>query len=176
MMLKKNLSVGLFALFILGCITSPLLDHEDAQAQGIDARTEEEKKDCPMLFEKQGLCASLEWVNKPTAGEQVNPGIFLLRFWQKAAGNAQGPYTKPTENISIRLYMPEHGHGVKNPKGMSPLTINEEKDANNVTVEGVYRVTSVYFSMSGNWDIEVYLKNEKKETVGEFKVSVHVED
>jgi hypothetical protein len=132
----------LLALVVLsGCGVSPLLNHVDADA--LEREREGVSDPCPLRFPGAGLCASLTWEVEP--GDQY--GEFLLRFWNEAQATAAGPYVDPTLTVAAQLWMPSMNHGSR------PAILVTRLDA------GVYRATRANFSMPGDWEIRVQLKN-----------------
>jgi hypothetical protein len=120
------------------CLESPLLNHIGApQNHGFTGDSSE----CPLSFEKEGLCAELTWVSYPE-GEEL--GVLNLNFWAKVGGAKSGPYLAPRGTPFVYLWMP-HGHGT------SPTEISGS--------DGQYKVTEVFFNMSGDWDFHVQLKS-----------------
>lgn len=146
----KALSVGLLVLPMMGCLESPLLNHADA-APKTDLRTTEERTVCPILFEKEKTCASLNWVRMPADGDK---GEFTLRFWSQESGTENGPYIDPGHAVFVKLWMSSMGHG------SSPVRTTQARDSGGIVVPGVFDVTDVYFVMPGAWQIIVQLKQD----------------
>jgi hypothetical protein len=93
---------------------------------------------CPLFFSTENLCATLDWVKKPT--EEVT-GSFTLKFYSPAIVMAD-----PKLDLKVVIWMPDMGHG------SSPVTITRKSI-------GSYDVDGVFFSMHGGWQIRVQLKN-----------------
>jgi hypothetical protein len=137
----RTLALG-FA-FLTGCGQSPLLHHLNAS----DVRpTSETPSDCPIAFDKEGLCAAIAWTKVPTDSEN---GSFTLTFWKKGAA---GDLTDPGDTVAVKLWMPAMGHG------SSLVSVAPTLDSNGRAVTGSFNATGVYFIMPGAWEIWVQLK------------------
>jgi hypothetical protein len=91
-------------------------------------------------YPKAGLQAELTWLeNSPVVG----PESRMLVQWR----NAQGEAVSLNGDFRVVLFMPDMGHG------SSPTKIAKLPD----TV-GLYRVTKMYFTMPGVWEVKVTLK------------------
>lgn len=134
------------ALALTSCGISPLFNHRQA-APASSAATgaiSSANAACPIVFPKAGLCASLEWMKKPTEDQTGSLG---LRFWNSTGASASGPYRAPAQKVAVKLWMASMGHG------SSPVSVQP------TTTPGVFEATGVYFSMPGDWEIWVQLKN-----------------
>jgi hypothetical protein len=98
---------------------------------------------CALYFKTQKLCASVEWLQKPTAASQAG---FLLKFWNPRTGTAQGPFTAPPGDPRVSLWMPAMGHGAE------PVVLRPDERKS-----GIFQVSHAQFSMSGDWEIWVSL-------------------
>ena len=105
---------------------------------------------CPLSFPKTGLCASATWDAQPSA---ARPNAFTLRFWSASQGTDAGPYLSPSQELFVRLWMPSMGHGSR------PVTLTPARDASGAALPGIFRVEKVVFTMRGDWDVQVQLKN-----------------
>jgi hypothetical protein len=146
---------------LAGCLQSPLFRHVNADElrRRDDARGSKPPA-CAFHFPKAALCASLEWIVKPSHDEKAE---FRLRFWHERDGTEHGPYVDPPHAVAAKLWMPAMGHG------SSPVRVGQEKDASLVPIPGVYLATDVFFMMDGEWEIWVQLKRER-EIVEQAKV------
>lgn len=142
-------------LLMAGCLESPLFNHADAAVTPIaslsptNAHGDVAAQDCPLSFDKAGLCASLTWEKMATDEEK---GEFTLRFWKKNEATEAGPYVVVPGKLAVKLFMPSMGHG------SSPVTITPKLDQTGAAVPGVYSITDVYFIMGGPWEIWVQFK------------------
>jgi hypothetical protein len=101
-------------------------------------------------FKNQGLHASLDWIKEPTEKEA---GEFTLKFWKEGEGTSEGPYVTPSHDVAVTLWMPSMNHG------SDPVQVSAKKDASGNEVLGEYTVSNLKFSMGGEWEIQVLLKN-----------------
>lgn len=69
--------------------------------------------------------------------------------WHDGATHA---FIEPGQ-FEVDLFMPEMGHG------SSPTQITHSVDAKGQAETGVYEVSSMYFIMSGDWEVRVTLKS-----------------
>lgn len=95
---------------------------------------------CQLYFKTKTLCASLEWIKKPTS---ENEGEFKLKFWDANSGSSRGPFVTPPGDLKVSLWMPAMGHGT------GPVTVKRE--------QGIVQVSHASFSMNGDWEIWVSL-------------------
>jgi hypothetical protein len=157
---------------LAGC-PSPIVDHRDPPKGG--ALTENPEKPggpggetptgaCPLVLEKQALCASLTWEKKP-AGE--DPGELTVRFWKRAEGTESGPYVTPAGKVAVKLWMPTMGHG------STPVKVAPKLDAQGAAVPGVYSATEVGFVMGGKWEVWLQLKDGAQVT-DQAKIDVEI--
>ncbi len=102
----------------------------------------QQNEQCSKSFSTVLLCVDLIWEKLPTEDER---GVFRLQFYRIAE---PGTYIEPTLAPSVQLWMPSMGHG------SAPVQLTKIAD-------GVYRVSEVYFVMSGDWEIRVQQKNGK---------------
>jgi hypothetical protein len=143
--IPKFFTSATFALLLLGCVDSPLLHHANAQKSDPD-----QKNECPLAFARFDACGAIEWRTMPTNEEK---GAFQISFWNSKTGSASGPYVDPGKTVSVKLWMPDMGHG------SSPVKITAALDANGAPVPGRYHATEVYFVMGGTWEIWVQLRD-----------------
>jgi hypothetical protein len=145
---------------LVGCLQSPLLNHADASSPsgspgsvGSQGGNQHTQSDCDLAFSKAAshasLCAYVTWIKHPTADDE---GEFVLRIWDPAHGTEAGPYVTPAEDVAVKLFMPEMGHG------SSPTKVLATKDEHGVVVPGVFDVQNIFFVMNGKWQVFVQLK------------------
>lgn len=119
--------------------------------------------DCPFDFTQLNLCGALTWDLPPPPGSPSHaPGLpdedgyrsFKFRFFRKGQGNSStGPFVDPGHQFKVVLFMPSMGHG------SSPTRVEPLRDSAGNPAVGQYWVKQVYFSMDGDWDIRLQLKN-----------------
>lgn len=115
------------------------------------------KAEAPVAsFAKTGLKVSIAWTKQQTEDET---GAFLMKFWRENAADKSPVLQDANATVEVRLWMSSMGHG------SSPVTV-QRLDV------GTYLVDDVYFSMPGDWDIEVDLKNGT-ELVDGLKIPIH---
>ncbi len=157
-----TLVTAILACLFMGCIESPLFNHADASTSALNPVAQSEK--CPLEFTKSDLCASIEWVKNPTEEES---GAFTLRFWSLSQGTESGPYIAPSNEVFVKLWMPSMGHG------SSPVTIKPALNTSGEIIAGVYDVSDVFFTMHGNWEIQVQLRQARK-VIEQAKIDVRI--
>ncbi len=136
----------LWAVFLLlpACGQSPLLHHLGPRtptlthSEGLSG-----EGPCAIPFVRHGLCGTLSWGAGTAEGSQ--PFELKLRA-RGAAGGSVGQPIDPRAELSVLLWMPEHGHG------SSPVQIRRLD-------LGVYSISEVYFIMPGHWIVRVILKD-----------------
>jgi hypothetical protein len=93
-----------------------------------------------LIYPKAGLRAELSWLeNSPVVGPESRMHV----QWR----NAQGEAVDPGGDFRVVLFMPDMGHG------SSPTKIAKLPDT-----PGLFRVTKMYFTMPGVWEVRVTLK------------------
>lgn len=98
--------------------------------------------------------------NKPVVGQET---VIVLE--------AKNPDTHENveivETVDVSLWMPDMGHG------SSPTTVEKALDEKGETIPGVYIVREVYFTMGGQWEVNVTLTNAEGQTETQaFKVQL----
>lgn len=101
-----------------------------------------QSEQCSKAFSTLSLCVDLIWEQLPT--EEAR-GVFRLQFYRVDDPSVM---IDPAVAPAVQLWMPSMGHG------SAPVQIAKVAD-------GVYRISEVYFVMSGDWDIRVQQKNGK---------------
>lgn len=89
-----------------------------------------------------GHCVSIQWETFPT---EEDYGSFLLKVFRPNRADGSAVLESPGVVPAVVLWMPSMGHG------SSPVTV-EQLDT------GTYRASDVFFSMKGDWDIRIQLK------------------
>ncbi|WP_413287973.1 FixH family protein [Bdellovibrio sp. HCB337] len=111
---------------------------KEAKDTPVDPVTED-MASCDLSFPKSTLCASFNWEKKPT---ETDAGSFVLEFHGDLDPSQFVDLIVP---LHVVLWMPSMGHG------SSPVTIDH-------LGMGQYRVSKVFFSMRGEWEIRIQLK------------------
>jgi hypothetical protein len=103
-----------------------------------------EPPSCDLLLSSEQLCIQYRWTKSPTT-EQM--GEFEMTFTGSAS-----PYEKTDPQLKpfVKLWMAEHGHGSR------PVAVEKIET-------GKYRISKIFFSMPGKWQIRFQLLNEKNE-------------
>ena len=115
-----------------------------------------------LKFAKGTVHAHATWKQGPRTPEES-----ILRIeWKNGADHSP---IEPPGTFSVKLYMPAMKHG------SSPTQMQRVLDDKGQPMTGVYTVSNIYFTMGGDWDVQVALKNTSgTEEVQTFKV--HVDD
>jgi hypothetical protein len=122
---------------------------------------------CDLEFKKAKLCAEIQWAIKPKNVEMITKedrAEFILAFFKK---NQPEVFVSPKGSISVQLFMPSMGHGSE------PTRVEPDKNLKGEIQEGRFKVTDLYFTMEGDWDIRIELKTGKKKW-DEAKFSYHL--
>jgi hypothetical protein len=108
-----------------------------------------------LTFADGALKAELSWLQGPRSPEASEMKI----EWKSGV---DGTRIEPPGPVKVSLFMPAMGHG------SSPTSIAKLGQE-----AGVYRVSDIYFSMGGDWEVRVNLKysNGREETK---KIAVNV--
>ena len=138
------------SLLLAGCQGSPLFNHTSAPSDRQSVESPSGTSDCPLKFEKVGVCAALTWISFQT---EDDGGVMKLQFWSATEGSKDGPYITPAGSPHVYLWMPEHGHG------SSPVQVQAATNEQGAPLAGEYRVSDLFFIMPGAWDIHVQLKD-----------------
>lgn len=131
--------IFLFSFLILSACAHP----HYGESSSLEDQVENQKQICSFSFTGAVSCAKISWEKTQTEDET---GTFVLQFGNLDS-NKNLVAKDPTQILQVRLWMPSMGHG------SSPLTVSK-------TSLGVYRVEGVWFSMPGNWEIQVKLQDE----------------
>ena len=96
-----------------------------------------------LTFLKGELHAHVTWEKGPTAGSE---SVMHVAFVDKTHHAVELP-----AKLKVELWMPAMGHG------SSPVTVEKALDEQGAPKLGEYRVSQVYFIMSGEWEAKVTL-------------------
>lgn len=109
---------------------------------------------CDFHLKKAKLCASLTWVHAPVNKEMPtakDASSFDLQFWKTDKGAQEKTALKDTQKFMLSLYMPAMKHG------SLPMSIAKDPQT-----PGLYHVSQVLFSMGGEWEFHMKLKQNDK--------------
>lgn len=95
---------------------------------------------------QQTVEAHLTWIQGPQVNEE---SILNLQFVDSAS---QQPAALSSE-LKVTVFMPMMGHG------SSPTTVTALQDAAGNSIPGAYQIAKIYFTMSGEWEVRITLKN-----------------
>lgn len=140
MVLKYILTV--LTVLAAGCADRMYMSGE---GQGGQAKVHD-GAECVTQFQGSGHCVELTWEKAPTEGTY---GIFTLKIWRPSELDKTPVLIDLPENPKVILWMPSMGHG------SSPVTV-EKIDV------GSYRVSQVFFTMGGDWEIRIEILNADK--------------
>jgi hypothetical protein len=101
-----------------------------------------------LVFADGALKCDVSWLQGPRS-----PEVSEMKIEWKSG--ADGTRLEPPGPVKVSLFMPAMGHG-SSPTAIAKL--GEEP--------GVYRVSNLYFTMGGDWEVRVNLKysNGREET------------
>ncbi|HEY8269828.1 MAG TPA: serine protease spb1, partial [Pseudobdellovibrionaceae bacterium] len=91
-------------------------------------------------FKNSQICIDLIWERKPTETEF---GSFVLEFYNP---DNRSQFIDPPGTLSVHIRMPSTD------QGSYPVNINKLS-------AGQYRVSKVFFTMHGDWEIQLKLLN-----------------
>ena len=115
-----------------------------------------------LKFAQGSIHAHAKWTQGPRTPDEST----LHLEWKK--GTDHSP-VEPPGTFSVKLYMPTMKHG------SSPTQMQRVLDAKGQPLVGVYNVSNIYFTMGGDWDVQIALKSPSgTDEVQTFKV--HVDD
>jgi len=150
-MMSRILSL-VATLALLSACNSPLLNHVEAD-EIIRTPSTEKPSECPLSFPKQGLCASWTWENPPNDQDFAQARIV---FWKAQQGSIDSPELDPALTVFAKLWMPSMGHG------SSPVSVQAHTDETGNVVPGTFDASRVFFSMPGDWEVWLQLKQDGK--------------
>lgn len=97
-----------------------------------------------LKFANGEVHAHVTWVQGPQAADEST----LRIEWMNGAAHTPA---EPPGDFKVELWMPDMGHG------SSPTQNQKVLDQKGQPLMGVYDVTSIYFLMRGQWDVNVSL-------------------
>lgn len=104
---------------------------------------------CALLFKNASLCGQLEWTIPPKKVDlptEEDTAEFVITLFPIKDGRALSPNDYELE---ARLFMPSMGHG------SLPTQVTKEAEPLR------FRVKRIFFSMPGDWEIQLNLKTKK---------------
>lgn len=155
--MKKISLVFLLPCLALGaCHESPVLNHVVRESKSVAPKkvviASETPADCELSFPNAGFCGQILWENGPQTDDESR---FVLRSWKMGAQTfADFNYT-----LKVKLWMPSMGHG------SSPVKIRDRGD-------GTYKISDVYFTMPGHWQIRITLTDKDGRKIDEVSHSL----
>ena len=90
-----------------------------------------------LYFEHEGLNITHYFSSEISIGEEVSMAVVF--------SDAQGQLKDPKNKFTMKLWMPDMGHG------SFPITIKK-------VGTGIYEVSDMFFTMPGYWDIHFELQ------------------
>jgi hypothetical protein len=116
-----------------------------------------------LMFSNGAIMAAYQWVQGPdSTAESV-----LQMEWMD--GRTMAPITPPA--FAVALVMPAMP-SMKNP----PTQINQVVDAKGKPVAGSYLVRNIYFTMGGDWDVNVTLDSASGKSAETQSISIQLAD
>ena len=97
-----------------------------------------------LTFADGTVLADVTWLQPPRAPEE---NVMLIE-WKDAAGRQ----IEPPGAFKVVVWMPDMGHG------SSPTKIARYADRSGRPTVGMYRVSDIYFTMGGYWEVQVKLR------------------
>lgn len=125
---------------MLGACARP--NYQDKTSVRPPSSFEKIKRSCELKFDSVGLCADYVWEVVPT---EEKTGSIILAFWNPNAPGSD--WSEPETAPLLLLWMPGMGHG------SAPVKVQSQTDA-----PGVYRLTNIFFTMHGAWELRFQLK------------------
>ena len=133
---NKRFPLLIFMLILLASCAKP----QYVNADKLESSIANISGECGILFSTEDICLRTEWVQKPS---ESTFGEMNLIFIDPID---QTRFLDPTNEPFIVLWMPSMAHG------SSPVKV-ERIDV------GRYRVSEIFFTMPGPWDIRYQLKD-----------------
>jgi hypothetical protein len=130
----------LCAFCLAGCARPEYLSNDSH----LTADAEKTQTSTAATLNKSGLHLSLKW--KEMQKDDDSMGAFWLQIWRPNLADQSPVPVDTADEVQVHLLMPSMGHG------SSPVHVQR------IDV-GTYLVEDVYFSMPGDWAIQVQLKN-----------------
>lgn len=118
---------------------------------GNQAQAVAEVQKCDLSFKKTGICGQIVWTKKPEKVEMPTEKDF-------SEFNLILSKKTPIKDLTpkVILFMPSMGHGSR------PTQVTRSQEGAEAAAQEVYKVTQVYFTMPGEWEIQVELLHGKK--------------
>jgi len=142
-------------IFLLSVFLSSLGSFQANAAKKVPSQANRKIK-CELTFEKLKLCGQIKWITPPKRVEmptEKDRAEAVLSFENKDHTPLTGEF--PYE-VHVKLFMPSMGHG------SLPTQVTPEVGEGGKSLPGVYRVKDLYFSMPGDWEIQVDLRKAGK--------------
>lgn len=155
----------ILSLVTLAWMMAPVACNSDQAATNDEVR---DKHPYRVSFQKSGIEALLTFEKYPTKIRVNAP--FELKFWDPKSGATEnGPYIDPgfvLNEETVHPEMVEHGHGTS-PVDVKKIIRNEGTANESIS----FRVDKVFFTMKGEWEIQIDVKENGKTL--ETGVAVH---
>ena len=104
---------------------------------------------CDVQFSKR-ICVGLNWIQGPWRGKSSKLELY---FWDQVAGSPNGPY--------LHLHLPPVVEPLMDmDMDYSNAKVIQKSDGYQGFLTGVYEVTDLNFSMSGQWYLKMTLDSE----------------
>ena len=112
-----------------------------------------------LVFADGAIHAHCTWVKGPLESPEES---FLRVDWKSGVDHTA---IEPPGAFKVALFMPDMGHGT------APTQIQRILDDQGRAVLGAYQVSNIFFTMKGDWLVNVTLKSpDGKEETKAFKV------
>lgn len=139
-----------FSLLFTALITSFIISCSKPSAAERNSSEAVEHKDA-WLTSNGSYEVDLAWKSGPQTGMNNVAQLTVI---------PRGDATFPLQKITVTPWMTVHGHGSGN---VQPVVENDDGgDATLDPAVGVYRVSNIFFVMSGPWDLKIELSNENE--------------
>lgn len=112
-------------------------------------------QDCPLFFKKSKLCGKLNWTVPPKNVElptEKDTAEFTFELFQKTPSVKLSKVQSKYE-IQVQPFMPSMGHG------SIPTRVIRDTKSPVETERMRFTVKNVLFSMPGDWEIRIHLKD-----------------
>lgn len=149
----NSLTLALSCLLILAACARP----EYASEKPTIPEGAQKAEAARVTLSALGLFVSLVW--KQAQQDDESYGAFWLKFWRPNLADQSPVPQEVSADVGVKLWMPSMGHG------SSPVLVRR------VDI-GTYLVEDVYFSMTGDWDIQIQLNTETG-LIDEVAIPVH---
>ncbi len=139
----------LVVLSVLVAIASACARPDYVSAEELKPKIEKPETECPYSLQKVQLCLTATWEETPDSTKYNSMKVTLI------GGNLSA-----FDELQSLLWMPSMGHG------SAPVRI-EKIDSN------TYRIYDMYFVMSGDWEVRIFLK-KSGQTVDQVFIPVRL--